>query len=194
MVRVMRTTRLALLLAPLLALFVIAAAPSHAEAQRRPLYAGFGIGGYAFWTDNLGGCCDVHFRAQGEFGWHPSGDDTGFFLAGELIITGGRNYFMFMPGLRLGGDIPVHETRDLTVFLRPSGLAGGGFWDPDGPDNTFGFFVLQPAFDIRLALADHLIQLWFRPVAFDLLFFPGWYGDFHFAGGYNFMAGLDFAF
>lgn len=192
----MRTTRIALA-APLLALFVLALAPSSAEAQRRPLYAGFGIGGTAYWGDRyVADCCDVHFRAQGEFGWHPSGDDSGFFLAGEAIITGGRHYFTFMPGLRLGGDIPVHRTRDVTVFLRPSGMFGGGFWDHQNDGwGLVGFFVLQPAFDIRLALADHLIQLWARPVAFDLMFFPDWYDDrFYFSAAYVFQVGLDFAF
>lgn len=170
-----------------------ALAPSSAQAQRRALYAGFGLGPYAFF--DCGGC-DVHFRAQGEFGWHPSGDDTGFFLAVEAIPTFGRHFFMFIGGLRLGGDIEVHRSRDIGVLLRPSGLVGPGFYDPDGRDNARGFFVIQPAFDVRLAVADRVVQIWVRPIAFDLLFWPEWYSDgrFAFNAGYMFQVGVDFAF
>lgn len=196
----MRTTprALALVLVPFVLVLALAAvAPSSAEAQRRPVYVGFGFGGHAFVSDNYRACCDFRPRVQAEIGWHPSGDDSGFFLAGEAILTFDSGFVMFTPGLRLGADIPVYARRDITVFLRPSGLFGGGFWDPDGPHNTLGFFLLQPAFDIRLAVANHLLQIWFRPVAIDLMFFPEWYfpdRDFRFAAAYVFQAGLDFAF
>lgn len=170
-------------------------APSQAEAQRRPLYAGFGVGPFALFAHDYPSCCDVHFRAQGEFGWHPSGDDTGFFLAANLTVTPGRNYLIFTPGIRLGGDIAVFSRRDIAVSLRPSVLFGGGFWDLDGPNNTLGLFVVQGAFDVRIAVADHLLQFWVRPVAVDFLLFPEWYNrDFRYHAGYTFMAGLDFAF
>ncbi|MDQ3031310.1 MAG: hypothetical protein M3Y87_02760 [Myxococcota bacterium] len=182
-----------------IAIAVTATLPaSTAEAQRRPLYAGFGVGPFALFGHDgfYGPCCDVHFRAQGEFGWHPSGTDSGFFLAANLTITPGNDFFIFTPGLRLGGDIEVHSRRDVSVFLRPSVLLGAGFFDPDGPDNTLGLFVIQPAFDIRIALADHVVQLWVRPFAIDFLLFPEHWHDrrFRWHAGYTFMAGIDFAF
>lgn len=171
------------------------AVPAPVEAQRRPLYAGFGIGPHAFVSDHWRGCCDANFRASGELGWHPSGDDSGFFLAGEAIFTAGDSLVMFLPGLRLGGDIEVHHRGEITVFLRPSGLFSAGFWDVSS-QGMLGVIVLQPAFDVRVALADHLLQLWVRPVSFDLMFFPDWYGadDFRFVAAYTPMVGLDFAF
>lgn len=190
--RLMRKTLvLSLALAALAALVL----PTCAGAQRRPLYAGFGIGPHAFVTDHWRGCCDANFRVSGEFGWHPSGDDSGFFLAGEAIFTAGDSFVMFLPALRLGGDIEVHSRREITVFLRPSGALGGGFWDARDR-GTLGLFFFQPAFDLRLALARHLIQLWLRPLSFDFMFFPDWYGtdDFRFVAAYSPMVGLDFAF
>lgn len=182
-----------------IAIAITAATPaSSAEAQRRPLYAGFGVGPFALvGHDNTfyGPCCDVHFRAQGEFGWHPSGTDSGFFLAANLTVTPGNDYVIFTPGLRLGGDIPVYERRDIAVFLRPSALFAGGFWDFRGPDNTLGLFVIAPAFDVRFAVADHLLQFWIRPVAIDFMLFPEHYDRrFRWHAGYTFLAGLDFAF
>jgi hypothetical protein len=180
-----------------IAIAVATLTPSGAEAQRRPLYAGFGLGPFALFNDDgrYGPCCDVHFRAQGEFGWHPSGTDRGFFLAANLTVTGGNNFLIVSPGIRLGGDIEVYGRRDVSVFLRPSALLGGGFWDPNGPNNSLGFFLVQPAFDIRFAVANHLLQFWVRPVAIDFMLFPDWYDNgFRWRGGYTFMAGLDFAF
>lgn len=175
-----------------IAIALAALTPSSAEAQRRPFYAGFGLGPYAFVDCPA---CRVHFRVQGEFGWHPSGDDTGFFLAVEAIPTFGDDFFMFMGGLRLGGDIEVYRNRNIGVLLRPSGLFGFGFRDWVGSPRRYGFFVLQPAFDLRLALASRVIQLWIRPVAFDFFFHPDYDArGFYFDAGYVFQVGLDFAF
>ncbi len=188
----------ALALAPLLLVALATLEPSRAAAQEgRPYYVGFGVGGHAFVTDNWRACCDVRLRVQGELGWHPGGRDSGFFLAGEAIFTIDTPFLLFMSGLRLGGDIEVHDRGDLTVFLRPSVLLGGGLWDPDDRvSDTLGFFVVQPAFDIRLALGSHVVQLWLRPVGVDLMFFPEWPTDrdYHFVAAYVFQAGLDFTF
>ena len=130
----------------------VAAAPAPAEAQRNPLYAGFGGGPYAYFD-----CCAIHGRLQGEFGWHFSGDDTGFVMAVEAVTTFGPHFLMFFGGLRLGGDIEVAGRHDWGVLLRPSGLFGFGLYDREGPDNAWGYFVLQPAFDIRFVFADRVV-------------------------------------
>lgn len=198
MVARMRTTRWSTLRAALsgaaLLLAALAAfAPSRAEA-RGPMYAGFGLGPH--WYLDCDGC-RAHFRPQFEFGIHFSRNDTGFFIAFEAVPTFGDDYIMFFGGVRLGGDIEVWGNRDIAFILRPSGLFGGGYTEFYGrPDVDWGFFVLQPAFDLRLAVADRLMHIWLRPVGFDLYFIPERPGDhrFEFDAGYAFMAGLDFNF
>lgn len=195
----MRTRRWSTLRATLsgaiLLLAALAAfAPSRAEA-RGPFFAGFGLGPYALIQHEYSDCCRTHFRPQFEFGIHFSRNDTGFFIAFEAVPTFGDDFVMFFGGIRLGGDIEVWANRDVGVIVRPSGLFGGGIWDFRGPRNELGMLVLQPAFDFRLAVANRLMHIWIRPIAFDLLFFPDWYdGRFQFDAGYNFMAGLDFNF
>jgi hypothetical protein len=180
------------ILASLVALAALA--PSEVEAQRRPMYAGFGGGLYAIHETGY----DIHGRLQGEFGFHFTGDDTGFFLAVEAVTTfgsRGNDFLMFFGGLRLGGDIEVYGNRSVGIMLRPSGLVGFGFHDYAGPGNTWGFFVLQPAFDVRFAVADHLLAFWIRPVAWDFLFY--WdrsLRDVWITAGYQFLIGLDFQF
>lgn len=166
---------------------------SSARAQRdRPLYAGFGGGPYVDFD-----CCALHGRVTGEFGWHFGREDTGFVMAVEAATNFGPDYFSFLGGLRLGGDIEVHGNRTFGILLRPSGLVGVGLRDfaRDG-EGIFGSFVLQPAFDIRFAVADRAIVLWLRPVAFDIHFFwadragRDWYAR----GAYQALAGIDFQF
>lgn len=187
----MRTKNLALAAAFLVAVVAATLTPGTAHAERRrPLYAGFGIGAYVHFDHAS------HFRGSGQFGWHFSGTDTGFFMAVEAVPIGGHNFFAFHTGLRLGGDIEVYENRNIAVILRPSGFLGLGLydWGDDGYD-VWGAFVTQPAFDIRLALADHLLQLWVRPAALDIVFFPNRYGrDWDVDVAYVVMTGLDFTF
>jgi hypothetical protein len=174
---------------------VALAAPSTARADRS-FYVGFGAGFY-----NDFDCCHIHGRVQGDIGWHFDGRDTGFFLEIDPIITFGPDYFMFTGGLRLGGDIQVHHDRHFDLLLRPSGLVGIGVraygYHPFGDTrDTFGNFTLQPAFDVRFVLADGLIALWARPLAFDLMFWWDRAGDksFAFSAAYQFLAGIDFQF
>lgn len=179
------------LLGPLVALFLLAA-PSAALADRdRPLYAGFG-GGLFLDLD----CCEVHGRVSGEFGWHFDREDTGFVMAVEAHATFGPQYWMFYGGLRLGGDIEVTGTHRWGILLRPSGLFGIGARDWDGPNNTTGLFILQPAFDIRFVFADRVIAFWVRPVSFDFMihFRTAGRGDWWWSPAYVAMAGLDFQF
>src|SRR5262245_58483417 len=102
----------------------VAASADAQRGRRRPLYAGGGVGPAAIFIHEFGGCCDAHFRTEGEIGWHPSGEDTGFFLAGNVTLMAGRNWFAFYPAIRLGGDIEVFHNSDVAVLLTPSGLAG----------------------------------------------------------------------
>lgn len=169
--------------------------PTTASAHDRPLYAGFGGGPYF-----LFGCCQVHGRVQGEFGIHFSRDDTGFFLAFEAVSTFGDDrsddFFMFFGGVRLGGDIEVHGNHEYGILLRPSGLVGFG-WHDRYRYNDWGFFVVQPAFDLRFVFAHRVLALWLRPVAFDFLFFwdrPGDGRDWSLDVGYHGMIGMDFQF
>lgn len=185
-----------ILLVSALVIGAFAVLPSGSSAQaRRPLYFSVGAGPYAYF-----GCCDIHGRIEGEFGWHPSGQDQGFFLAANasLTIAGPQEYFAFFGGIRLGGDISVYDSRDIAVFLRPSGLFGAGFWDFDGPNNTYGFFVLQPAFDIKIAFGDQFFQLWFRPIGLDFYFWPEYVHDprrgFDWSLGYMALGGIQLAF
>lgn len=170
-------------------------AGAQSSARSRPFYVSGGLGPAALFAHEYGDCCDAHFRTEGEFGWHPSGNDTGFFLAANATFTLGRHWFLFFPGVRLGGDIEVFANRDLAVLLSPSGLGGGGLFDPDGPVDSLGFFVLQAAFAAKLALLERVLQVWLRPVAIDFLFFPSWYdNDFEFDAVYSFVGGVAFTF
>ncbi len=175
------------------ALFTLSFMPCRAAADRdRPLYAGFGGGPY-FDLD----WGNVHGRVSGEFGWHFGREDTGFVMAVEVATNFGPDYFMFLGGLRLGGDIEVHGNHRYGIILRPSGLVGAAFRDNnyDGGRNWYGVFVVQPAFDIRFAVADRALVIWLRPVAFDIFFDwdrPGraWAAS----AAYHAMIGLDFQF
>jgi hypothetical protein len=176
---------------------VLLLSPESAEAQRRrPLYFGVGVGPYVVF-DQPSCCDDVLFRVQAEFGWHVSGFDDGFFLAAYTGLAFG-DFFHFAGGLRLGGDIEVYGNRDIALMLTPSGVVGGGFFDypwPEPANDLFGFFLLAPAFDFKLLLANRLLQLWVRPLGFDFMFFPDyWRGYDRWATAYSFMAGLNFAF
>src|SRR6476620_5869388 len=128
--------------AALLATLAAFAAPATARADRS-FYVGFGGGCY-----NDFDCCHIHGRVQGEVGWHFSGDMTGFFLELDAIGTFGPDYWMFIAGLRLGGDIEVHRDRHFRLLLRPSGMIGVGARDFDGDGRgAYGLLVIQPAFD-----------------------------------------------
>ncbi len=183
--------KLAILFAALVS-FATLLAPASAEAHDRPLYAGFGGGPYLDLD-----CCRVHGRLQGEFGIHFSRDDRGFFLAFEAVNTFGDDFFMFFGGIRLGGDIEVYGRHDYGIMLRPSGLIGFGWHDFNGRGNDWGFFVVQPAFDVRFVFAHRVLALWIRPVAFDFLFYPDRYHpdrNFYLGIGYQFLIGMDFQF
>lgn len=181
------------LVAALLAATLLA--PSLAEAHDRPLYAGFG-GGPHIDLD----CCRVHGRLQGELGIHFSRDDRGFFLAFEVINTFGDDFYMFLGGIRLGGDIEVYGRHDYGILLRPSALIGFGWRDYHGPHSgwgDWGVFVVQPAFDVRFVFAHRVLALWLRPVSFDFNIYLDRYRpnrDLYWGVGYQFMLGLDFQF
>jgi hypothetical protein len=168
-------------------------APATAQAHDRPMYAGFGGGPYLHLD-----CCRVHARLQGEFGIHFSPDDRGFLLAFEAITTFGDDFFSFLGGVRLGGDIEVYGRHEYGVLLRPSALVGFGWLDYNGPANDWPLFVVQPAFDLRFVFAHRVIALWLRPVAFDFMLYfdrpapPG--RQVYFDVGYQFLIGMDFQF
>jgi hypothetical protein len=161
------------------------------------LYVGGGIGPY--WDfDGNGYGYSTHGRFLGEFGWHFSGNDTGFMMAAEAALNFGPDYFGFLGGLRLGGDIAIHEDSRFTVMLRPSGLIGlsARNWGPAGNRDWWGQFVLQPAFDVRFVLLEHQLAIWARPVAIDVMFWwdqPGAKG-FWVSGAYQALVGIDYQF
>lgn len=184
---------LSLLVASLAFVSLLALAPT-AQAQRdRPLYAGFGGGAFLDFD-----CCAIHGRITGEFGWHFGREDTGFVMAIEAATNLGPDYFSFLGGLRLGGDIEVHGNQRFGIMLRPSGLVGVALRDyaNDGREGIYGSFVVQPAFDIRFAVADRAVVFWLRPVAIDIQFYwadragRDWYAR----GAYQALAGIDFQF
>jgi hypothetical protein len=185
-----------LVLAGVLSLIASAwlAAPVSAQRDSRALYFGVGIGPHVLFD-----CCDVHARSTFEFGWHPSGNTTGFFLAATGAFTFGRDYFMFYGGARLGGDIEVYDGRDFAVLLRPSGVAAIGVFDYDGPRDGNAMFLAQAAFDVKFALLQRFLQVWVRPVAFDFMFGRDvdphdFDNDDDFAFAYGVVGGVDFAF
>ena len=188
-----RSLRLLALAVPLYAAFALA--PPTASATRdRPLYAGFGGGPFLFFSS----CCfgEVHGVVTGEFGWHFNHEDTGFVMAVEAHTLLGPQYLGFFGGLRLGGDIEVHGTHEAGILLRPSGMFGVGLLDYQGPGNTFGMLVFEPAFDVRFVFADRLLAFWLRPVAFDILL--QWdtpsRGAWSVGAAYQALAGFDFQF
>lgn len=170
---------------------------SSAEAQSRrsgPLFVSAGIGPYAYFDTNTA------FRLEGEFGWHPGGQDEGFFLAADLTLSF-ASYAQVMGGVRFGGDIEVFANNDVAVLLTPSGLAGFGMTDFGGGVGSYGFFVLQPGFQVDVGLVNRVLWLWARPIGFDLLFYPDtWHGrgdgtrGFDFDWTYQFLAGARFNF
>lgn len=190
-----------LALAALAALALSTTFAASAEAQQRrsgPLFVSAGVGPLVYFD------YDTAFRLEGEFGWHPGGQDEGFFLAADFTLTLDRYLAMVFGGIRLGGDIEVFQNQDVAVLLTPSGLAGFGWLDHGAragalDNGGFGFFVLQPSFQVDVALLERVLWVWARPVGFDFLMFPDtWRGDgtrgFRFDWGYSFMAGARFNF
>src|SRR5690348_2671231 len=177
--------------APLFTLALLAAvavlpATAHAGGRYRPMYAGFGAG--PDWSLD---CCSARAHISGEVGWHFDGEDRGFFLQVEAnTVFATDDVFQFYGGLRLGGDIEVTGNHHAGFMLRPNALLGFGVQDAPGPNNTFGFAVIEPTCDLRFAVADRLLAFWLRPVAFTFLF----YFDRAFAVAYAPMLGLDFQF
>lgn len=186
----------------LLASLVTFSAQAQQQRRQRPFFVGAGLGPAAHVASNLDsfgggfarGARDVRFRTEAEFGWHPSGDDTGFFLAGNFTFMTGNQWWALFPGIRLGGDIEIWSNSDMAIMLTPSGLAGGGVFAVDGLGNA-GMMVLQPAFGGKLVLADGMLQIWVRPATFDFFLYPNWYGrGFQADVVYSFLAGAYFAF
>ena len=185
----------ALLTLVLPALALVALAPTSTARADHSWYAGAGAGFH-----NDFDCCHIHGRVQGEIGWHFGGDQTGFFLEVDGIFTFGPEYWGFLGGARLGGDISVHHDAHFDVLLRPNGLVGFGARDFDrdgiGP---YGMLTLQPAVDVRFVLADGFIALWLRPISFDFHFW--WENidrahprDWYVSAAYQLLGGIDFQF
>lgn len=183
-----------------LALAVLAFAPSAADAQTRrsgPLFVSAGVGPFVYFS------WDTSFRLEGEFGWHPGGHDEGFFIAGDFAFSIERRYAMVYGGIRLGGDIEVFHNNDVTVLVTPSGLAGFGWIDLGDFYDGEGYLILQPTFQVDVALLERVLWVWARPVGFDFLIFPEAWRErgrgvlergFWFDWGYSFMAGARFNF
>jgi hypothetical protein len=170
---------------------VLLAAPTARADAGGPWYAGVAIGPHQYH-----GCCGIHFRASGEIGWHPSGNDTGFFLGLDLTTTLGPHFWQLQTGLRLGGDIEVWSNRDAAILLVPAGMLGLGVldWDGDG-HREHGYFVVQPSFGVALVLADRLVHLFVRPLAWDIQFFPDHRGNgFYWDAAYYGLVGVHFTF
>jgi hypothetical protein len=175
----------------------LSVAPSARADAGGPWYAGAGIGPTIYV-----GCCNTHFRAEGEIGYHFGGHDTGFFLGANLTTSAGSDFIQFHGGVRLGGDIEVHSSHDFAILITPSGMLGGGlldfdggYWRDRGWDHSYGYFVLQPSLAVSIALVERLLHVWVRPVAFDFMFFPNHYDNtFGVDAIYSFTAGVFFTF
>lgn len=182
-------------LTALLAALCFAAASSAsatAQAQSRrsgPLFASAGVGPYVLFN------ADTGFRINGQFGWHPGGHDEGFFLAADFTFSVERYYAQVFGGIRLGADIEVFANNDVAVLLTPQGLAGFGWMDFGRGLGAWGYAVLQPGFQVDVALFERVLWIWAQPLAFDFLLFPddGSRG-FRFDWGYSFTAGARFNF
>jgi hypothetical protein len=177
--------------------FVLSLAPAARADAGGPWYVGAGVGPTIYL-----GCCNTHFRGEGEIGYHFSGHDTGFFLGANLTTSGGNDFVQFHGGIRLGGDIEIHSSHDIAVLITPSGMAGagfidygGGFYRDRGWNHSYGYFVLQPSLALSLVLVERLLHVWVRPVAFDFMFFPNHFdNNFGVDAIYSFMAGVWFTF
>jgi hypothetical protein len=196
-----RSKLMTLALAALAALALSGTMVAPGEAQQRrsgPLFVSAGVGPYVYYA------WDTSFRLEGEFGWHPGGQDEGFFIAADFTFSIERSYAMVFGGARLGGDIEVFRNRDVSVLLTPSGLAGFGWQDFNRTTRGGeGFFIFQPAFQVDVGLLDRVLWIWARPVSFDFLLFPDVWRDrgrgveergFWFDWGYSFIAGVRFNF
>lgn len=173
-------------------------APSaRAEAQSRrsgPLFVSAGIGPFVLFD------VDTSFRLEGQFGWHPGGQDEGFFMGADFAFAIERYYAQVYGGFRLGGDIEVFANNDVAVLLTPQGMAGFGWMDFGRGAGSYGFLIIQPSFQVDVALLERVLWVWARPVGFDFLLFPDTFrrGDgsrgFDWYWGYQFMAGARFNF
>ncbi|GAB4211836.1 MAG: hypothetical protein OHK0013_33940 [Sandaracinaceae bacterium] len=195
-----RSTLTTLTVATLTALALFGPIAASAEAQQRrsgPLFVSAGLGPYVLFS------WDTSFRLEGELGWHPGGRDEGFFVAADFAFSVERRYAMVFGGVRLGGDIEVFENRDVAVLLTPNGLAGFGWIDLGDFYDGEGYFILQPSFQVDVALLERVLWVWARPVSFDFLLFPDAWRErgrgvlergFWLDWGYSFMAGVRFNF
>ncbi len=171
-----------------------------AEAQTRrsgPVFVSAGIGPVLLID---AGDRDASFRLEGGIGWHPGGHDEGFFLGADFAFTIERNYAQVYGGFRLGGDIEVFANNDVAVLLTPQGMAGFGWFDFGRGAGSYGFLIIQPSFQVDVALLERVLWIWARPVGFDFLLFPDTFRrsdgsrGFDWYVGYQFMAGARFNF
>lgn len=158
----------------------------------RPLFFGAGLGFIAGFN---GG---VSFRLTEHVGYRFIGFDLGSGL--ELALWGALGlgqafgdygfYLLDFNGV-FGADLEVWDGGDMQLVVTPMiGLGGAvaGVSNGIGGTNAEGAFHIQFAAQAQLVLADGLLGVWLRPLAFD-----GYVRDGGF-GAYSLLAGVDFHF
>ncbi|MCC6874618.1 MAG: hypothetical protein IT378_09965 [Sandaracinaceae bacterium] len=159
--------------APLAVAAVLAAAilggQGRAEAQThdRNLFFGAGIG-FGVWFN--GG--DAYFRAEEGIGYHVLnvGDHPGLYVAFAFGQAVTRFVTLSFAG-RVGFDILVWQNQDLAVLVNPSLQLGAGLFLFSGQAEA-GFFM-QPSVEASIALLEGMLNVWWRPLAFDILIRDG---------------------
>jgi hypothetical protein len=157
------------------------AATSSAEAQSRErrFFAGAGLGVGVLFD---GG--DAYFRIEENLGYHvlPVAEHPGLYVALTLVQSVGRLTMLDFAG-RIGFDIQAWRDADVAVLINPSVQLGVGMWISQG--TAYPGFHLHPSLEISLAMLDDMLDVWLRPLGFDVLARDG--------GGaaYTLMAGLN---
>lgn len=147
------------------------ALPSLASAQtsERPFYVGGGLGA-AIELDRY----PTQMMIAEEVGYHLFGTTDGLYLGGAFAQSFGNDITTLQFGARLGYDIALVRSEDLSLMLAPSiapGVVIGivdvntPFGRSSGSDSAFNF---QGAFDIKVLLLDEQLELFARPFAIDV--------------------------
>jgi len=179
-----------LALATLLTVLGGAAAGSAQAQTERPFYVGGGAGA-AIELDTY----PSQAMLVQEFGWHFLGTTDGPFIALSLAESFGSDVFTFQIAPRFGYDISLLRGPDIGVLLAPS-VAPGFVVAAVSANTPYGrvsgsdaAFDLQVAAEVKLLLVDDQLEIFFRPVSFDLFVDDG--GT---AARWNVLAGASFRF
>lgn len=132
-----------------------------APAPPRPFFVSLGIGAAV----RLDGFVPAAFRIVEELGVHLDGTEVGPFVALTIAEDASPQYSMHL-GARVGWDLELVR-QDFSLVISPSAAIAFAF-DIRGNDDTWAYFLVQPALGVSLLLLDRMLGIWVRPIGVDI--------------------------